>query len=87
MCRLVAEAASKGGELHWLALRPHPNHVDEQVIADARRMTGEPEHSEYLPTDPKEFANRIFHTCYMGTENSSPETRKRAKDLAESIGA
>lgn len=50
-------------------------------------MTGEPEHSEYLPTDPKEFANRIFHTCYMGTENSSPETRKRAKDLAESIGA
>jgi NAD+ synthase (glutamine-hydrolysing) len=50
-------------------------------------MTGEPEHSEYLPTDPKEFANRIFHTCYMGTENSSPETRKRAKDLAGSIGA
>ena len=87
MCRLVAEAASKGGKLHWLALRPRPNHVDEQVIADARRMTVEPEHSEYLPTDPKEFANRIFHTCYMGTENSSPETRKRAKDLAESIGA
>jgi NAD+ synthase (glutamine-hydrolysing) len=50
-------------------------------------MTGEPEQSDYLPTDPKEFANRIFHTCYMGTENSSPETRKRAKDLAESIGA
>lgn len=61
--------------------------ADERVIADARRMTGEPEHSDYLPTDPKEFANRIFHTCYMGTENSSPETRKRAKDLAESIGA
>ena len=49
-------------------------------------MTGEPEHSTYLPTDPKEFANKIFHTCYMGTENSSPETRKRAKDLAEAIG-
>jgi NAD+ synthase (glutamine-hydrolysing) len=49
-------------------------------------MTGEPEHSTYLPTDPREFANRIFHTCYMGTENSSPETRKRAKDLAEAIG-
>jgi NAD+ synthase (glutamine-hydrolysing) len=57
------------------------------VIDDARRMTGEPEHSTYLPTDPKEFANRIFHSCYMGTENSGPETRKRAKDLAEAIGA
>ena len=61
--------------------------VDEQVIEDARRMTGEPEGSSYIPSDAKEFANRIFHTCYMGTENSSPETRKRAKDLAESIGA
>ena len=56
------------------------------MIADARRMTGEPEDSEYLPTDPKEFCNRIFHTCYMGTENSSAETRLRAKQLAEAIG-
>jgi len=60
--------------------------VEEQVIADARRMTGESAHSTYLPSDPKEFASRIFHTCYMGTENSSPETRKRAKDLAEALG-
>ncbi|RUP44369.1 carbon-nitrogen hydrolase [Jimgerdemannia flammicorona] len=68
MCRLVAESAREG---------------DIQVIKDARRMTGEPEDSEYLPTDPREFANRIFHTCYMGTENSSQETRVRAKELAE----
>lgn len=61
--------------------------AEEQVIADARRMTGEPELSTYLPTDSKEFAGRIFHTCYMGTENSSAETRKRAKDLAEAIGS
>ncbi|RSH79056.1 glutamine-dependent NAD(+) synthetase [Apiotrichum porosum] len=72
MCRLVAKAASEG---------------NKQVIDDARRMTGEPDDSSYLPTDPREFANRIFHTCYMGTENSSAETRKRAKDLAEAIGA
>ncbi|ORY31916.1 hypothetical protein BCR39DRAFT_524532 [Naematelia encephala] len=72
MCRLVVTASQHG---------------DEQVIADARRMTGEPEYSTYVPNDPKEFANRIFHTCYMGTENSSPETRKRAKDLAAAIGA
>lgn len=60
--------------------------VDKQVIADARRITGEPEDSGYIPSDPKEFANRIFHTCYMGTENSSVETRRRAKQLAEAIG-
>ncbi|PPR03203.1 hypothetical protein CVT26_008051 [Gymnopilus dilepis] len=72
MCRLVAQAAARG---------------QKQVIADARRMAGEPEGSEYLPTDPKEFCNRIFHTCYMGTENSSAETRLRAKQLAEAIGS
>ncbi|KAH9479450.1 glutamine-dependent NAD(+) synthetase [Psilocybe cubensis] len=71
MCRLVAEAAARG---------------ERQVIADARRMTGEPEDSEYLPLDPREFSNRIFHTCYMGTENSSNETRQRAKQLSEAIG-
>lgn len=59
---------------------------DKQVIADARRMTGETEDSTYLPSDPQEFCNRIFHTCYMGTDNSSAETRKRAKQLSEAIG-
>ncbi|KXN86615.1 Glutamine-dependent NAD(+) synthetase, partial [Leucoagaricus sp. SymC.cos] len=72
MCRLVAEAAKRG---------------DRQVIADARRMTGEGEGTTYIPSDPREFANRIFYTCYMGTENSSVETRQRAKDLAEAIGS
>ncbi|EDR14650.1 uncharacterized protein LACBIDRAFT_305496 [Laccaria bicolor S238N-H82] len=71
MCRLVSEAALRG---------------EQQVIADARRMTGEPD-SSYIPSDPREFANRIFHTCYMGTENSSLETRRRAKQLSEAIGS
>ncbi|KAJ7733229.1 hypothetical protein DFH07DRAFT_871007 [Mycena maculata] len=72
MSRLVAEAARRG---------------DKQVIADARRISGEPEDSEYIPSDPREFTNRIFHTCYMGTENSSAETRQRAKQLSEAIGS
>lgn len=71
MCRLVAEAAQRN---------------DKQVIADARRIAGLPEDSDYVPTDAKEFCNRIFHTCYMGTENSSAETRGRAKNLAQAIG-
>ncbi|EIW79283.1 glutamine-dependent NAD(+) synthetase with GAT domain-containing protein [Coniophora puteana RWD-64-598 SS2] len=72
MCRLVADAASR---------------ADHQVLADARRIVGEPEDSSYIPSDAKEFCNRIFHTCYMGTENSSRETRSRAKELATTIGS
>ncbi|RDB23408.1 Glutamine-dependent NAD(+) synthetase [Hypsizygus marmoreus] len=72
MCRLVSEAARRG---------------DKQVIADARRITGEFEDSIYIPSDPREFAHRIFHSCYMGTENSSAETRRRAKQLSEAIGS
>ncbi|KAF7370681.1 Glutamine-dependent NAD(+) synthetase [Mycena sanguinolenta] len=72
MSRLVAEAARRG---------------DKQVIADARRISGESENSSYIPSDPREFTNRIFHTCYMGTENSSSETRLRAKQLSEAIGS
>ncbi|KAH7885842.1 hypothetical protein F5I97DRAFT_1936802 [Phlebopus sp. FC_14] len=72
MCRLIAEAA---------------NRADKQVIADARRIAGEPEDSSYIPSDPRDFCNRVFHTCFMGTENSSAETRQRAKDLAQAIGS
>lgn len=61
--------------------------LDGQVIADARRITGEPDDSTYVPRDASEFCGRIFHTTYMGTENSSRETRARAKQLASDIGA
>lgn len=57
---------------------------NQQVIADAARLAGE---DGYVPKDPAEFANRIFYTCYMGTSNSSAETRQRAKKLAEVIGS
>lgn len=90
MCRLVADAARRGGQypnLHRnLVIADSICNPEEQVIADARRISGEPEDSDYIPSDPREFASRIFHTCYMGTENSSVETRRRAKQLAEAIG-
>jgi NAD+ synthase (glutamine-hydrolysing) len=60
--------------------------LDTQVIADARRIAGEPEDSNYVPSDARELCGRIMHTCYMGTENSSVETRGRAKELAEALG-
>lgn len=72
MCRLVVAAASAG---------------NKQVISDARMVAGLGLDLDYVPTDPAEFASRIFHTCFMGTENSSKETRSRAKELANVIGA
>ncbi|MCO5595719.1 hypothetical protein L7F22_049765 [Adiantum nelumboides] len=58
---------------------------DAQVQADARRVGHYDDHA--LPGDPKEFASRILQTIYMGSENSSENTRKRAELLAEQIGA
>ncbi len=72
MCQMVA-ASTKAG--------------NQQVIRDARRIAGEAEQSNYLPTDAREFANRVLYTCYMGTKNSSQATRNRAKALTDQIGA
>ncbi|KAI8100054.1 uncharacterized protein BX664DRAFT_322756 [Halteromyces radiatus] len=76
MCRLVVTEAQEGSQ---------------QVIQDARRLAkggrDDQDLDNYVPTDPQEFANRIFYTCYMGTENSSKETRQRSLDLAKSIGS
>lgn len=48
---------------------------DEQVLSDARRI------GKYSPeeavNDPQDLANRIFVTVYLGTVNSSEETRSR----------
>ncbi|KAG8902475.1 glutamine-dependent NAD(+) synthetase [Tulasnella sp. 403] len=93
MCRLVAEAATRGGSPCSSPKDTTPNNdpckpwSDKQVIADARRIAGEPSDSIWLPTDARDLASKIFHTCYMGTENSSIDTRRRAKMLAEAIGA
>ncbi|GMG40519.1 unnamed protein product [Ambrosiozyma monospora] len=56
-----------------------------QVIKDAQLVANMPE--GWIPSTPQEFSGKIFHTCYMGTKNSSSETRSRAKLLAEKIGS
>jgi len=58
---------------------------DQTVLADARRMVGESD--GYVPRDPREFCQRIMHTCYMGTSNSSQETNERAANIAKEIGS
>ncbi|CDO93851.1 unnamed protein product [Kluyveromyces dobzhanskii CBS 2104] len=58
---------------------------NEQVIKDARRLARM--NDEWIPSSPQELANKLFNTCFMGTENSSKETRTRAKQLAADLGA
>ncbi|EME30431.1 NAD+ synthase (glutamine-hydrolyzing) isoform 1 [Galdieria sulphuraria] len=72
MCQLLCRAVQKGSI---------------SVLEDIRRVCGEPHDSKYVPTDARELASRIFHTCFMGTKNSSKDTRERSKVLAKDIGA
>ncbi|GMM31068.1 glutamine-dependent NAD(+) synthetase [Martiniozyma asiatica (nom. inval.)] len=56
---------------------------NDQVIKDVKLVTKD----DNLPKTPQELASKLFHTCYMGTINSSMETRQRAKELAKKIGS
>ncbi|XP_077999861.1 glutamine-dependent NAD(+) synthetase-like [Glandiceps talaboti] len=54
------------------------------VLRDVRKLVGD---NNYTPTNPKDLASKMFTTCYMGTVNSSEETKTSAKMLAENIGS
>ncbi|KAK0053547.1 glutamine-dependent NAD(+) synthetase [Biomphalaria pfeifferi] len=54
------------------------------VLHDIQRITGQ---TDYVPKDPKELASHLFTTCYMGSENSSLETKTYAAELADQIGS
>ena len=56
---------------------------NKQVLEDLNRIAGL---DSWRPTDPKEVCHKIFHTCFMGTSNSSKETRERALQLSKDIG-
>ena len=65
-----------------LVVEAIPN--DEQVLKDIQAIT----HDEgFVPKTPQDIAQRIFYTSFMGTENSSKETRSRSKELASKIGS
>lgn len=78
MCRIVIRAIEEGNQV---------------VIDDVRRIaafsTVDPKTGlRELPKTPEKLCNQIFYTCFMGMENqSSTETRQRAKLLAEKIGS
>ncbi|KAJ2697489.1 glutamine-dependent NAD(+) synthetase [Coemansia sp. IMI 209128] len=57
---------------------------DAQALADVGRVCGE---SGFVPATAQELASRIFCTSFMGTANSTAETRARARALAAAIGS
>lgn len=57
---------------------------EAQVLHDVRKILADP---EYTPSNPAELCNRLLVTCYMGSENSSSETRQRASKLANQVGS
>jgi NAD+ synthase (glutamine-hydrolysing) len=73
MAKLVVEAVEAG---------------NEQVKKDIRRIAG-PYHPEgWLPKTPQEVCNALLCTAYLGMkQQSSQDTRSRAKRLASDIGS
>ena len=57
---------------------------NHEVIRDLRTVAGE---SLWQPQGASDICNKIFHTCFMGTTNSSRETRSRARQLAKTLGS
>lgn len=66
---------------------------NQHVIHDVERLLGKEcvETIKNKDNDPfrasQHLAEQLLYTCYMGTENSSRETRQRAKQLANEIGS
>lgn len=57
---------------------------DAQVLHDIRKILAD---SDYTPDNPAALCNRILVTCFMGSVNSSKETRRRASMLANQLGS
>ncbi|KAL8896213.1 MAG: hypothetical protein Q9192_003212 [Flavoplaca navasiana] len=72
MCRLVVSTIDNG---------------NKQVLQDARRIAGEADDTDWIPANPQELMYRIFCTSYMGSKNSSSDTRTRARDLSHDMGS
>ncbi|KIX98569.1 uncharacterized protein Z520_05870 [Fonsecaea multimorphosa CBS 102226] len=76
MCRLLYDAVTSDQTLA---------HTKELVLNDLRRVCAQAD--DWTPSSPQEICGHIFHSTYMGSKNSSKETRSRAAALAKAIGS
>lgn len=60
---------------------------NNHIISDLHRILKGSKDKNWVPQTAEEFAKEILHTCYIATENSSSETRKRSKQLSNAIGS
>ncbi|KAH6584129.1 hypothetical protein BASA61_007684 [Batrachochytrium salamandrivorans] len=58
---------------------------DEIITRDLEAIIGYPLNDSEMT--PSKICGLLLHTCYMGTANSSDETRARALQLAQRIGS
>jgi len=54
------------------------------TLAEIRKITRRP---EYAPESWQDLCGKIFVTCYMASQHSGGETRSRAENLSQQIGA
>jgi len=99
MCQNVVNAVQQGDRdtLHdvYRVLRMKvPERKEDADSVDLDHADGDDsgllpisESTDYFPFDAKELCGRILHSTYMGTTNSSKETRQRAADLAAELGS
>ncbi|XP_034487936.1 glutamine-dependent NAD(+) synthetase isoform X2 [Drosophila innubila] len=59
-------------------------HGDAQVLYDIRKILAD---TDYTPDNAASLCSRLLVTCYMGSVNSSKETRSRAAQLASQLGS
>lgn len=57
---------------------------NDDVLHDLRALVHD---SSFRPTIPQDVAGKLFYLSFMGTSNSSNETRDRAKQLAYDLGS
>ncbi|KAG5438785.1 hypothetical protein PCANB_002505 [Pneumocystis canis] len=57
------------------------------IINDLSKVLKGSKGKDWVPETPEELVNEILCTSYMGTENSTPESRQRSKKLSNAIGS
>lgn len=93
MCVHVMRALDNGNEQVLKDLRricncsPVPSQDEDMKNENEDMSNDNVDQDEHLPKNAKELCNILLHTTYMGTTNSSKETRSRAKCLANEIGS
>lgn len=90
MCQIVFDALSYNGNDDCLVHARDCAQRDVGRILGARPKgdTGKGDSEEALTVEnAADLANQILVTVYMGTENSSQETRARAATLAQEVGS